>query len=78
MSTCRLSGRLSPIGRVSGSISPVGRVSGSISPARERDYNALQNKPSIEGVELVGNKTFPQLGLDTATQAEVEAILYLP
>ena len=29
------------------------------------DYEALQNKPSINGVELTGNKSATQLGLDT-------------
>ena len=42
------------------------------------DYEKLSNKPSIEGVTLLGDKTFKQLGMDNATEAEVEAILYLP
>lgn len=41
------------------------------------DYNLLNGKPSIEDVVLQGNKTFKQLGLETATVQEVEAILYL-
>lgn len=42
------------------------------------NYNALINKPLVEGYVLEGDKTFKQLGLDTCTQAEVEAVLYLP
>lgn len=40
-------------------------------------YPSLTEKPSIEGNELLGDKSFRQLGLDTATVQEVEAILYL-
>lgn len=41
------------------------------------DYNALSNKPSIENVVLQGNKTIQQIGVGTATIAEIEKILYL-
>lgn len=39
------------------------------------DYELLGNIPQIEGVELIGNKTFEGLGLTALTAAEVEAIL---
>ena len=41
------------------------------------DYNLLSNKPSIEGVELRGDKTFPQLGMNPLSIQEIEKILYL-
>ena len=31
---------------------------------KENDYNLLTNKPSINGIELKGNKTIKELGLD--------------
>lgn len=34
------------------------------------DYNDLDNKPSINGVELVGNKTTEQLGIQTVVNIE--------
>lgn len=34
------------------------------------DYNDLQNKPFINGIELVGNKTLDEL--DIATKEDVE------
>lgn len=40
------------------------------------DYNKIINHPSIEGNELIGDKTFKQLGLDTLTVQEVQSILY--
>ena len=39
------------------------------------DYELLGNLPQIEGVELIGNKTFEDLGLTALTAAEVEAVL---
>lgn len=39
------------------------------------DYNVLRNKPSIENVVLVGNKTFPDLGLNNLTNMEIEHLL---
>ena len=39
------------------------------------DYEELVNKPSIEGVELVKNKSFSQLGMDRATNEDIDTIL---
>lgn len=41
------------------------------------DYNKLYNKPSIEGIELVGDKSFEELNLQTLTNTELENILTL-
>ena len=38
------------------------------------DYEQLINKPQIEGVTLVGNKTFPELNLEEEGYAEINAI----
>lgn len=37
------------------------------------DYNELRNKPSIEDVQLIGNKTFPQLGIFIEPEEEYPA-----
>lgn len=37
-------------------------------------YSDLTDKPSIEGVTLTGDKTFPQLNLDVLTNTEIETI----
>lgn len=39
------------------------------------DYERLRNLPSIEGVTLIGNKTFPQLNMSKLTNSEIEALL---
>lgn len=38
------------------------------------DYNALSNKPQIEGVTLSGDKTFPNLNLNVLTNTEIQDI----
>ena len=39
------------------------------------DYNDLMNKPSIEGVELVGDKTLEELGVEALTPQEIDELL---
>lgn len=39
------------------------------------DYRKLINKPKIEGVELQGDKTFEDLGMNTLTNFELEKLL---
>lgn len=39
------------------------------------DYEELYHKPSINGVELAGNKTFDELGLAQVTAVQIAAIL---
>lgn len=36
------------------------------------DYNDLSNKPQIDGVELSGNKTLADLGIQPATDETLE------
>lgn len=79
--TREISGTLSNELEVAGSIDTLKNVQGLLSTPTEKivpgDYNDLRNKPSIEDVVLIGNRTMKQLGVDTATVQEVEAILYL-
>ena len=39
------------------------------------DYELLLNLPQIEGVELIGNRTFEDLGLTALTAAEIQTAL---
>ena len=61
--TGSLSGTLSGRGSLNGSLTIPSSVSGT------KDYEKLINKPSIESVELIGNKDFSDLGL-TALDAD--------
>lgn len=39
------------------------------------DYNELSNKPQINGVPLIGNKSFETLGFNQLTNTEIEEML---
>ena len=39
------------------------------------DYNTLKHKPSIEGIELINDKTFKDLGLISLTNIEIENLI---
>lgn len=48
-------------------------------PGGTTDYNELDNKPSIEGVTLQGDKTLEELGIQNCQELEVwefEELLY--
>lgn len=75
-----LRGELNKTQTVSGELSDTSHISGSVTANNitiETDYNEIKNKPQIEGNELVGNKTFKQLGISTLTEQEIEKLLYL-
>lgn len=40
------------------------------------DYNRLINKPRINAVELIGDKTFTDLHLDAITPQQIDEIMY--
>lgn len=39
------------------------------------DYEKLKNKPQINGVELIKNKSFDDLGMSSITNQELEYLL---
>ena len=50
---------------------------GSTTVVSVNDYNVLRNKPRIEGVELIGDKSFEELNLQRLTNTELENMLTL-
>lgn len=40
-----------------------------------KDYNKLNNKPQINDVELIGNKSFEDLGAESLTNIDIENII---
>lgn len=50
---------------------------GSTTVVSVNDYNDLRNKPRIEGVELIGDKSFEKLNLQRLTNTELENMLTL-
>lgn len=51
-----------------------------VTPLEDRDYNRFYNKPQINGVELVGNKTSEQIKvqheMDEITDQDIDHIIY--
>lgn len=68
-----LSGQISAE-TLSGSMSTETPISGTLKMADrviEKDYEKLKNKPSINGVELVSDKSFEELGDHVLTNFEI-------
>ena len=55
--------------------SPDGGIAVSTRPGSGRDYEALYNKPSIEGHELIGDSTLAEIGIEEMTAAQAAALL---
>ena len=43
--------------------------------AGSNDYNELINRPKINGIELIGDKTLEELGVEALTPQEIDAII---
>lgn len=75
----KLTGSLSPKKNLSGSLSQTKSLEGSLSLPRSiegtSDYEMLDNKPKIETVTLIGDKTFEDLGLSELTGTDLINIL---
>lgn len=41
----------------------------------EKDYEKLNNKPSINGVELIKDKSLPDIGIHPMTNSELLSII---
>ena len=68
-----LSGRISAVS-MSGSLNAETGMSGTLNMAErvyENDYEKLKNKPSINGVELVQDNSFEDLGDHVLTNFEI-------
>lgn len=48
--------------------------SGPPGPPGTTNYNDLTNKPKIESVELIGNKTLDEIGVRTITENEIDLL----
>ena len=68
-----ISGNISAVS-MSGSLNADAGMSGDLKMAErvyENDYEKLKNKPSINGVELVQDKSFEELGDHVLTNFEI-------
>lgn len=74
-----ISGSLSATGTLTGNLSSPLALSGGLTNPKEikrsNNYEELQNLPQIEGVTLIGNKSFAQLNMSRITNSELEDLL---
>lgn len=73
-----VSGRLQADGTLRGRLSSGGTLSGGLSQtiiSYSQDYNDLYNKPQINEVELIGNKTFDDLGMSAMSNLDIWEII---
>ena len=68
-----MKGFLHPFEKLEGQLSEEQSLSGDLSlHVCNKDYEALINKPHINGNELIGDKTFAELGLFEITPQEID------
>lgn len=74
-----ISGSLSATGTLTGNLSSPLALSGGLTIPKEikrsNNYEELQNLPQIEGITLIGNKSFAQLNMSRITNSELEDLL---
>lgn len=71
-------GKLSSQEEVSGSLSSQETLRGDLGDKQimiMNDYEQLTNIPCIEGIPLIGNKSFSQLQMTRLTNSDIEALL---
>lgn len=69
-----IDGVLTPKQNLTGNIEGVSNIDGNVSIPTNvgtSDYNKLKNLPSVENIELRGNKTFAELGLEEVTNQDI-------
>ena len=59
-------------GKVSASSAVVGEINKDVKDRLYKDYNLLHNKPLVNGVELKGNKSLEELGIERFLYGTVE------
>lgn len=69
-----INGVLTPKQNLTGTVEGVSNIDGDVSipiNVGTSDYNKLKNIPSIESVELRGNKTFEELGIEECGNQDI-------
>lgn len=69
-----IDGVLTPKQNLTGTVEGVSNIDGNVSIPTNvgtSDYNKLKNLPSVENIELRGNKNFEELGLEEVTNQDI-------
>lgn len=59
-------------GSIESKSSIVGNLNTGVIKIETSNYNELENKPSINGVELIGNKTLEELDIHSVSQEDID------
>ena len=76
----KLIGKIKTAPKLQGNIRQNARILGHLAYSTyelNMDYNRLANKPSIEGVTLIDDKSFEDLGAISLTNMEIENLINL-
>lgn len=80
LTTNTVSGKITPGNALFGGLT-VDKLEGTLTVPSSiemvKDYEKLTNKPSIETVELIGNKSFKDLGLEALSNSDLMELLTL-
>ena len=74
----KIIGKIKTAPKLQGNIQQDARIIGHLAYSTyelNKDYNRLANKPSIEGVTLVDDKSFEDLGALSLTNLEIENLI---
>lgn len=73
----RVNGRVITKQNVSGKVTTKQSISGKVSmpSGGAKDYNLLSNKPSIEDISLIGNRTMSDFGDRHLSNLEIQSIV---
>lgn len=73
-----LTGEVNALESIDGDISADGELDGDVEIPRtifEKDYEQLDNLPSLNGNTLIGDKDFEEIGLHFMTNVEIQNLL---
>lgn len=56
-------------------IGATAKMANEVQVTNTSDYELLKNKPQIESIELIGNKSFNDLGLTNISNMRIEQII---
>lgn len=71
-----ISGDVVELSLLDGNANTMDGASGDVAlPAGTSNYEDLENKPKINGVELIGDKTNEELGIDELSNQDIETLI---
>ena len=73
-----LHGQVRATGELSGMLASRGGLRGTVQSSKilvDDNYEILRNKPSVEGIELIGDHTLTDFGVTPISNMDIQAII---